>query len=216
MARKKEIEVEVRDGEEVADTEQTPAEDNQEELDTGTVEDETTEDESDKAVAEDAGESLQDKIAGLDDKLLRAAAEFDNYKKRVSRQYGQIESNATGAVLKELLEIVDNFQRALSHTDENTTLESFRDGIRLIFDQIGSLLTKHDVTPIEAIGKQFDPNLHEAMMQVETEEYEEGIVCLEMTRGYRQGDRVLRHSKVGVSSGMAKEGAAGDDEKSKK
>ena len=217
MARKKEIEVEVTDGEEkvtpqegidddIKDKSESPETDSD-----LSAADKTEADESEQAVTEE--EDLRSTVADLEDKLLRAAAEFDNYKKRVSRQYIEMERNATGAVLEELLEIVDNFERALSHNNENTTLESYHEGIKLIFEQINNLLARYDVVPIESVGKTFDPNLHEALMQVASDEYEEGVVCLEMTRGYRQGNRVLRHSKVGVSSGKSREETTGDNNK---
>ena len=146
-------------------------------------------------------EKLRLQVAELEDKLLRSAAEFDNYRKRVARQYDDMIRSAGESMLGELLEVVDNFERALNHTEADTDYDAFREGTKLIFNQMMNLLKKYDVTAIEAIGQPFDPNLHEAMMQIESDEFDEGVVALEMTRGYRQGDRVIRHSKVGVSSG---------------
>ena len=146
-------------------------------------------------------EKLRNQVAELEDKLLRSAAEFDNYKKRVARQYEDMVRTAGESLIGELLEVVDNFERALNHTEEDTDFDAFREGTKLIFNQMMNLLKKYDVTPIEALGQPFDPNLHEAMMQIESDEYDEGVVAVEMSRGYRQGTRVIRHSKVGVSSG---------------
>lgn len=146
-------------------------------------------------------EKLRRQVAELEDRLLRTSAEFDNYKKRMARQYEDIIRSANDSLIMELLEIIDNFERALNHKDDNTSLEAFRQGTELIFNQMVNLLNKYDIQPIEAVGQPFDPNLHHAMLQVDTDEYEENIVALEMAKGYRQGQRVIRHSKVGVSTG---------------
>ncbi|MEW6412966.1 MAG: nucleotide exchange factor GrpE [Candidatus Zixiibacteriota bacterium] len=146
-------------------------------------------------------EMLRRRVAELEDKLLRNAAEFENYKKRVARQYEDMVRSANDAVMLEFLDIVDNFERALSHANNNADSESLRKGTDLILNQMINLLKKYNITPIEAVGKPFDPNFHDAMMQIESEDHDEGVVAMEMSRGYRQGDRILRHSKVGVSSG---------------
>lgn len=150
-------------------------------------------------------EMLESKIAELEDKLLRQTAEFDNYKKRTSRQYDEMVRYAGENVITELLEIADNFNRAMEHNDENSNFESFREGINLIYNQMSRLLDKYGVQPIETIGKRFDPNLHEALMQVESDEYNEGIIALEIMKGYKMGDKVIRHSKVGVARSVNKE-----------
>ena len=158
-------------------------------------------------------EKLQEKIAQLEDRLLRTAAEFDNYKKRIARQYDDMVRSSSQRILGQMLEIVDNFERALEHGNDENNLEGFKKGAELIFGQMMDLLAKYDVRPIETIGKPFDPNLHEALMQVESDEYEEGIVALEMTRGYMLGNKVLRHSKVGVSRGRSSENEASQEQK---
>ncbi len=144
---------------------------------------------------------LQARVAELEDRLLRAAADFDNFKKRIARQVEDSIRTANDKLLVELLEVVDSLERALQHSHENTDLDGFRTGTKLILDQILNMLEKYDVKPIEAMGRPFDPNLHEALMQVESEDHPDGVVALEIARGYRQGNRVLRHAKVGVSQG---------------
>jgi molecular chaperone GrpE len=146
-------------------------------------------------------EKLKQQIEELEDKYLRLAAEFDNYKKRMARQYEETIRSANDRIILELLEVVDNFERALHPENDNVDLENFRKGAELIFNQMTSLLSKYEISPIEALGKPFDPNLHEAVMSIESEDYPEGVVAVEMSKGYMQGDRVLRHSKVGVSKG---------------
>jgi molecular chaperone GrpE len=150
-------------------------------------------------------EKLKQHIEELEDKHLRLAAEFDNYKKRMARQYEEMMRFANDRILLELLEVVDNFERALHHENDNTDFETFRKGTEIIFGQITGLLNKYDISPIEALGNPFDPNLHEAVMPIESEDYPEGVVAIEMSKGYMQGDRVLRHSKVGVSRGKPKD-----------
>jgi molecular chaperone GrpE len=152
-------------------------------------------------------DQLKKQITELEDKFLRTAAEFDNYKKRMARQFEEIVRSANDRILFELLEVVDNFERALKHSNdnaENTDVVALRKGMELTFNQMTDLLSKYDVVPIDAVGQPFDPNLHEAVMQVESDVYPEGAVAIEMSKGYKQGDRVLRHSKVGVSKGKPK------------
>lgn len=141
------------------------------------------------------------KIAELEDRLIRTVAEFENYKKRVARQYDEMVASAKEQVISDLLDIVDNFSRALENDENAGDHDAFKQGVTLIYNQMKNLLQKYNVTPIEAVGKPFDPNLHDALMKVASEEYEEGIVTMEISRGYLMGDRVIRHSKVGVSSG---------------
>jgi len=150
-------------------------------------------------------------VAELEDQLLRRSAEFENYKKRVARQYDAMVLSARERILDELLDIVDNFDRALSADQEVSTEAAFREGTELIFSQMQDLLKKYEVTAIEAAGQTFDPNLHEALMQVDSDEFDEGVVALEINKGYRLGDRVLRHSKVGVSKGKAVDRSPSDE-----
>ncbi len=146
-------------------------------------------------------EKMTARVAELEDKLLRTAAEFDNYKKRIARNYEDMLRQANENIICELLEIMDNFERAMQHGNDGSEGTGFREGVELIFNQLKTLLEKYNVTPIEAVGKTFDPNLHEALMQIESDEHPEGVVAVEVSRGYKQGDRVIRHAKVGVSKG---------------
>ena len=149
-------------------------------------------------------ENEQRRAKEFEDRFLRTAAEFENYKKRMSRQHEEIVRTANDRILLELLEIVDNFERALQHnSNDSGEPSSLRTGTEMIYNQMQNLLKRHDVTPIEAVGKPFDANLHEAMMEVASNEYDAGIVAMEITRGYMHHERVLRHSKVGVSKGPA-------------
>ena len=146
-------------------------------------------------------ETPNQRIAELEDKLLRAAADFDNYKKRTARQFEEMASAANDKLMGEFLEIIDNFERAREHAGESVSLDTLLKGNELIHSQMVALLARYSIEPIEALGKPFDPNLHEALFQVESEDHPEGIVAQELAKGYRQGNRVLRHSRVAVSKG---------------
>ena len=148
-------------------------------------------------------ESGSSRVAELEDKLLRAAADFDNYKKRTARQFEELAKAANDKLIGEIVEIIDNFERAREHAGAEVSLESLLKGNELIHGQMTALLSRYDIEPIEALGKPFDPNLHEALFQVDSKEYAEGIVAQEVSKGYRQGSRILRHSRVAVSKGKA-------------
>ena len=144
-------------------------------------------------------EKLRNRVAELEDKIARKSAEFENYKKRTARQYDDMIKFANEKTIGDILDVVSDFDRALSHEDNNVTLESFKEGIKMIHNKLHAIIDKYDVKPIEAIGKQFDPNLHEALMHVESDEFDEGIVAFEMNKGYTMGGKVIRHSRVGVA-----------------
>jgi molecular chaperone GrpE len=169
-------------------------------------------DDKDKSEDKTIEQKIDDEEARIDelnDKYLRLAAEFDNYKKRNARQYEYMVNSATDRILVSILEVVDNFERALGAAEESAEFKSFKEGTELIYQHLQDLLTKEGVAEIKAVGEKFDPNLHEAMMQTASDEYDEGIITEEMLRGYKRNGRVLRHSKVVVSKGSACE----EDEK---
>ncbi len=151
-------------------------------------------------------ERLRARVAELEEQKLLAMADLDNYRKRMARQFDEVIRNANEKLMGDFLDVLDNFERALQHSadggeGEDNNAGAFRKGTELIYNQMNDLLGKYNVRPIDALGKPFDPNHHEAMMQVESEEYDEGVVALEIGKGYMMGDRVLRFAKVGVSTG---------------
>lgn len=147
----------------------------------------------------DAERELQREKEALQDRLLRTAAEFDNYRKRMDRERRELSEYAASDVLLELLPIVDNFERALQAPGGSRDLESFRRGIELIHKQMLDLLRKRNVTPIDALGADFDPNFHQAVIHEASEEHREGEVMQELQRGYMIGDRLLRPAMVKVA-----------------
>lgn len=148
--------------------------------------------------------TLEQKVASLEkekkdtyERLLRSAADFENYKKRVRREIDDTLLKAREQVLREMLPVVDNLERALGAAagDGNSVL----DGVRLVLRQFGSALEKFDVKAVEAVGKPFDPSVHEAISQVESKDQPAGTVVSEMQRGYTLGPRLLRPAMVAVS-----------------
>ncbi len=142
---------------------------------------------------------LQEKVDELNDKVLRQMAEFENFRKRTDKEKSQQFELGQSNVLEKLLPIVDNFERGLAAVPEAEKDGAFADGMNKIYKQLMTELENLGVTPIEAVGKEFDPNFHNAVMQVESDEYESGIVAQELQKGYMFHDTVLRHSMVGVT-----------------
>jgi molecular chaperone GrpE len=142
---------------------------------------------------------LQEKVDELNDKVLRQMAEFENFRKRTDKEKAQQFELGQSNILEKLLPIVDNFERGLAAVPEAEKDGAFADGMNKIYKQLITELENLGVTPIEAVGKEFDPNFHNAVMQVESEEYGSGIVAQELQKGYMFHDTVLRHSMVGVT-----------------
>ncbi len=142
--------------------------------------------------------ALQQERDSLQDRLLRTAAEFDNYRKRVDRERRDLSEFAAADVLTELLPILDNFARALA-APAPPGADVFRKGIELIHKQMLDLLRKRGVKPIEALGADFDPNFHQAVIHEASDGHREGEVMQELQRGYMLGDRLLRPAMVKVA-----------------
>ena len=141
-------------------------------------------------------EELRRERDALQDRLLRTAAEFDNYRKRVERDRRDVADLAVADAVQDLLPIIDNLERALQAAAEQDPL---RKGVELIHRQMEDLLRKRGVRPIEALGADFDPNIHQAVAHEESDTHREGEVMEELQRGYRLGDRLLRASMVKVA-----------------
>ena len=135
---------------------------------------------------------------------LRAVADLDNYKKRAAREKAEIIKYGKEDIINDILPFVDSLDRALEHAD-SADVQAFKEGIRLIQEQLLSCLKKHGVERIDSVGLDFDPNFHEAMMQVESEDHEENKVVNEVQRGYLLNGRLLRPSKVCICKRTNKE-----------
>jgi molecular chaperone GrpE len=138
------------------------------------------------------------------DRLLRTTAEFENYRKRVERDRAQLAEFASSDILKDVLPLVDDLERALAatpSTDTAAALAAYRAGVELIYRQVLELLRKRGVTPVDAVGVDFDPHVHQAVSQEQSPSHREGEVIEELRRGYRLGDRLLRPAMVKVAAG---------------
>ena len=142
-------------------------------------------------------EELRREKDSLQDRLLRTAAEFDNYRKRVERERRDLADFMKADILAEILPIVDNFERALQAPSSD--IDSLRKGVELIHKQMHDFLRKRGVTPIEALGADFDPNFHQAVIHETSPSHREGEVIEELQRGYMLGDKLLRPAMVKVA-----------------
>lgn len=142
-------------------------------------------------------EESENKIAEADDKYLRLCAEYDNYRKRTSKEKLEIFSDSTIKCIAEILPVLDNFERAI---ESECTDESFKNGMQMIYSQFSDSLKKIGVTEMEALGAEFDPNLHNAIKQTEDENFGENIVCEVFQKGYMYNDKVIRHAVVAVAN----------------
>jgi molecular chaperone GrpE len=149
------------------------------------------------------------KSKDLQAQVLRTAADFDNYRKRLVRDQNRMVENAQETIIKKLLQVIDNFERAQLHSQKETRVEVLREGLEAIHQQFLSFLSDIGVTPMVAKDTPFDPHLHEAIGQQPSADKPEGTVLHVPETGYMLKDRVLRHAKVIVS--QAVEGGAGPD-----
>ena len=140
----------------------------------------------------------EEKIAELTDCLKRQLAEFDNFRKRTEREKAQMFEVGAKSVIEKMLPVVDNFERGLSAVPEDAKEDPFVQGMDKIYKQFITELENLEVKPIEAVGTEFNPDFHNAVMQVESEEYESGVVAQELLKGYTYRDSVVRHSMVAV------------------
>lgn len=144
-------------------------------------------------------EALKTERDALQDRLLRTAAEFDNYRKRIDRERREQSESAASSLLVEILPVVDNLERALQ-APSGPEAAGYRAGVELIHRQLVDLLRKRGVTPIEALGADFDPRFHQAVSQESSSTHRDGEVMEEMQRGYMLGDRLLRPAMVKVAT----------------
>ena len=138
-----------------------------------------------------------EKIADLEDRVKRQMAEFENFRKRTDKEKSQMFDMGAKNVIEKILPVIDNFERGLENIPEGAD-EAFANGMRMIYKQMSDELTKLGVKPLEAVGQPFDPNIHNAVMQVESEEYESGTVAQELQKGYMYRDTLVRPSMVAV------------------
>lgn len=139
-------------------------------------------------------------IEDLNDRLRRQMAEFDNFRKRSEKEKSQMFDMGAKSIIEKVLPIVDNFERGLVAVPEEQKDDAFVTGMDKVYKQLMTEFDSIGVKPIEAVGQEFNPDLHNAVMQVESEEFEPGIVAQELQKGYMYKDTVVRHSMVAVVS----------------
>ena len=132
-------------------------------------------------------------------RLLRAQADFDNYRRRTVKEKEELAKYASSKLITELLPVVDNFERAIAAAQGGGDKDSLAKGVDMIFRQLAQVLEQEGLKPMESVGQPFNPEYHQAIMQVESEEHEEGIVVEEVQKGYILKDKVLRPAMVKVS-----------------
>lgn len=145
-------------------------------------------------------EALKQKVEELEDKVRRQMAEFDNFRKRTDKEKTAMFETGAKSVIEKILPVVDNFERGLATVPEAELGNGFAEGMQMIYKQLMTELDNIGVKPIEAIGREFDPEFHNAVMQVESGEYESGVIAQELQKGYMYRDSVVRHSMVAVVS----------------
>ena len=141
-----------------------------------------------------------EQIAELTDKLKRQLAEFENFRNRTDKEKSQMYAVGAKDVIEKILPVIDNFERGLKSIPEDQKGGPVASGMEMIYKQLITVLTDLGVTPIEAVGQEFDPNLHNAVMHAEDEGLGENIVAEEFQKGYKYKDTVLRHSMVKVAN----------------
>lgn len=145
-------------------------------------------------------DALKQKVDELEDRVKRQMAEFDNFRKRTDKEKTVMFEAGAKSVIEKILPVVDNFERGLATVSEEDKGSGFADGMQMIYKQLMSELDNLGVKPIEAIGEEFDPIYHNAVMQVDSGEYESGMVASELQKGYVYHETVVRHSMVSVVS----------------
>lgn len=157
------------------------------------------------AAAVAAAASPEAELARVRDQLLRTAADFDNFRKRSRREVVEADRRGREELLRDLLPIFDNLERATAHTGTATDVQSLADGIAMVMRQFTDTLAKLGIERVESVGQPFDPAVHEAIQHLETAEQPPGSVAAEVQAGYRMGDRLVRPAMVVVAKAPSKD-----------
>lgn len=193
-----EMEEEILENEEINDTAE---EETVEEAEEAVAEEPETEKEKGSFFKKKEKKDKKDeKIEELTDRVRRQMAEFDNFRKRTEKEKTQMFETGVKSIVEKILPVVDNFERGLAAVTEEEKGTPFVEGMEKIYKQMMTVLEEAGVKPIEAIGQEFDPNLHNAVMHVEDEEFGENIIAEEFQKGYTYRDSVVRHSMVKVAN----------------
>lgn len=209
--KSEEVKEEVKDALEEEKQEESPEEETLE----GTGEDAPPKEEEADQEAGDADKETEDKkglfkkkkkdkkdeqIEDLTDRLKRQMAEFENFRKRTEKEKAQMYDMGAKSIVEKVLPVIDNFERGLGAVPEENAEDPFVDGMNKIYKQMMTMLEEAGVKPIEAVGAEFDPEYHNAVMHVEDENFGENVIAEELQKGYMYRDTVVRHSMVKVAN----------------
>ena len=153
-----------------------------------------------KSLFDKKDNKLQEKVDELEDRVKRQMAEFENFRKRTEKEKSAMFETGAKSVIEKMLPVVDNFERGLAALSEEEKKQPFAEGMNMVYKQLMTELEKLEVKPIETVGCEFNPDLHNAVMQVESEEFESGVIAQELQKGYTYRDTVVRYSMVAVVS----------------
>ncbi len=162
-------------------------------------EDAEAEDAAEEVPPEQKAAQLEAELADLNQRFLRTAADFENYKRRTAQEKDDLVKYSNAKLIEQLLPVLDNFQLALKHSGESKEVQNMLKGVEMIYRQFLEVLEKAGMRKIEAVGQPFDPRVHEAILQVEDDSVPEDTVVEEVRAGYQLNERVLRPSMVKVS-----------------
>ncbi|GBF10125.1 MULTISPECIES: nucleotide exchange factor GrpE [Tepidibacillus] len=149
---------------------------------------------------QDEVSQLKQTIEELQNRLLRTQADFENFRKRTRVEKEELAKYATAKLVESLLPAIDNFERAIDSSKDSQNLDLFLQGVEMVYRQIEQVLTQEGLEKIEAVGQPFNPEIHQAVMQVETDEFDSGIVVEELQKGYKLKEKVIRPSMVKVNA----------------
>lgn len=144
-------------------------------------------------------EAFEERNAELEDRVKRQMAEFENFRRRTEKEKASMFEMGAKSVIEKILPVVDNFERGLASIPQEEKNSPFSEGMNMIYKQLMTELDGLGVKPIESVGKEFNPEFHNAVMQVESDQYEQGIIAQELQKGYTYRESVVRHSMVAVS-----------------
>ena len=144
-------------------------------------------------------EKLQAQLNEKNDQLLRMAAEYDNFRKRIQREKESLYSDCKVSVIKEMLPVIDNFERCVVF-NEGTSFEDYRKGVEMTYQQFGDMLKKLGSEAFGEVGEEFDPNLHNAVMHAQNEDLPENSISDVLMKGYKTGDKIIRTAMVAVAN----------------
>ena len=143
-------------------------------------------------------DAMKEKVEDLEDRVKRQMAEFDNVRKRTEKEKTAMFETGARSVIEKILPVVDNFERGLASVSEEEKDGALAQGMQMIYKQLMTELENLDVKPIPAVGEEFNPEFHNAVMQTQSDEFESGVIAQELQKGYTYRDSVVRHSMVAV------------------